>query len=553
MRVSSGVCRTLMVLLIVSSLCGSAVVVATDGAADTQKNATNYGLDELRSGGTNIAGAAPSLRWLGSDAAVYVDRPYSNPLKSSGDEDWRVEKLLRSGETVHTNELRLHYQGQRSATERTYTLVVVYWRSGTHEVAQNGTTVTEPAAVNQTVEHKEITFSSGFDTASVDLRGHYDHPVHVTMWVQGHGDTARWTFTHKSLATAQTVTTQTAGERLWWLVKNYAIWIILFGLVGAAGSLWAVKRAGRGPGLGLGTWAFLIALVSFGAVMWNYNGVASLFVKGPKILALVTVALLTIPWVESQEDRLQKILFVRPVVTDAVSASGDAAKDAVYLELAEHTVAELADGTLSIVKAGPLKFLARVLGGSAPLQGARDMAKTEVRADGSTKHDRVVWVDPDVEEIVDYAPESIALRKPSSTMLQVGGVALGLLIVNHGWLHVGPLSWLAWVGLGIVGLSCFRVRSGHAKVEPASAHQRSAHVTTMLVSKEMDDAATLDDARKETYKERAKSSKDVEEVVELRDDTLLKEMLGLDIGAAIKGDDSADSGPATGSGAPSDD
>ncbi|WP_231183495.1 hypothetical protein [Haladaptatus sp. DYF46] len=551
MRGVSGVARTLVVLLLVTSFVGSALVVSADGAADNTKTNATYGLGELRNGGTHVSGAAPSLRWLGDDAAVYVDREHTNPLRDGGSEDWRVEKLLRSGETVNTNEVRLHYQGPRSADERTYELVVVYWTPGEQEVARNGTTVTEPAALNQTVERKEVTFASAFDTATVELRGHYERPVRVTMWIADNRNTARWTFTHKSLATAQTVTTQTAGERLWWLVKNYVVWIILFGLVGAAFALWAVKRAGRGPGLGLGTWAFLIGVGGFLALLWNYEGVSTLFVQGPKILAAVTVALLTIPWIEGQDDRLQKFLFVRPVVTDAVSASGDSAKDAVYLELAEHTVAELSDGTLSIVKSGPFKFLARVLGGSAPLQGARDMAQTEVRADGTTRHDRVVWIDPNVDDIVDYSPESLSLQRPASLVLQLGGVALGLLVVNAGWLHVPALKWLGWLGLAFVAVMSLDVRSGHAKIEPASAHQRSAHVTTMLTSKEMDDAATLDDARKETYKERAKSSKDVEDVVELRDDTLIREMLGLDISAGINPDDS-DDGP-SGSGAPADD
>jgi len=358
------------------------------------------------------------------------------------------------------------------------------------------------------------------------------------MWVESAPETARWRFTHKSLATAQTVSTQTAGERLWWLVKNYVIWIVAFGLVGASVSLWSIRRAGAGPQMGVGTWAFLIGIVGFVALLWNYEGIATVFARGPKVLAAATVALLMIPWVEGQDDRLRKFLFVRPVVTEAKSASGAEAKDALYLELAEKKVTELPDGTLSVVKAGPIKFIARVLGGAAPLQGARELGQTEVRADGSTSHDRVVWIKPDVEEIVDYEPESIGISRPPDLSLIVGAIGLTLLVLNASWLGVSVIGWLAYGMIGFTVLTAFEIRSGHAKVEPATAHMRSAHVTTMVASKDMDDAETLDEARKETYKERAKSSKDVEEVVEVRDDTLIKEMLGVDVDATVRADDS---------------
>jgi hypothetical protein len=88
--------------------------------------------------------------------------------------------------------------------------------------------------------------------------------------------------------------------------------------------------------------------------------------------------------------------------------------------------------------------------------------------------------------------------------------------------------------MGFCALTAFEVRSGHGKIEPATAHQRSAHVSTMLLSKEMDDAETLDDARREVYEERSKSSKNVEEVVEVRDETLIQEMLDADVSASVR-------------------
>mgnify|MGYP000444501962 CR=1 FL=1 len=536
--VSSGTLGVLAVLVLVGSILGAAAFGVAAGAQSTES--TDYELSELRQGGQQVAGGAPSYRWVESDVSMYVDRRHTNPLKSGGGEDWQVEKLLRPGETVNTNTVRFHYQGPRGTSNRTYTVHVVYWQEGTREVERNGSTVERTVAVNQTHETHELTFGGAFDTTELDLRGHYDEPVRVTMWVDESPDVARWTFQHKSLETAQTVTTQTAGDRLWWLVSNYVLWIVAFGLVGASISLWAIRRAGAGPQMGVASWAFLIGIGGFFAIMWNYEGIATLFARGPKILAATTVALLMIPWVEGQDDRLRKNLFVRPVVTEAVSASGQEARDALYLEIAEKKVTELPDGTLSVVKPGPIKFLARVLGGAAPLQGARDMGKTEVRAEGSTRHDRVVWITPDADEIVDYAPETISLHRPPELSLKIGGIALTLLVINASWIGASVLSWLAYAGLGFTVLTALEVRSGYAKIEPATAHERSAHVTTMVASKEMDDAQTLDEARRETYKERAKSSKDVEEVVEVRDDTLIKEMLGVEVDASVRSADSGD-------------
>jgi hypothetical protein len=538
--VSSGVARVLVGIVLVSSVIGGSIVVAADGnggnGATVSKNAS-YDLDELRRGGKSVSGTAPSYRWLGEDASVWVDRAHTNPLKDGGDEKWRAEQLVTPGETVNTNKIRLHYQGARSTDNSTYDLHIVFWERGTRNKTTPNGTVQVPAAVNQTHVERDVTFPSAFSVTEVPLRPHYDRTVRVTMWIED-VDGARWTFKHHSLDTARTVTTQTAGERTWWLIKTFGVWILLFGIIATAATQWAVKRAGAGPQLGLLTWAFVIGLGGFVALIVNYEGIATLFVRAPKVLAAVTVALLTVMWLEGQDDRLRKILFVRPVVTDAVSASGAEAKDALYLEMSEKKVAELTDGTLSVVTAGPIKFIARVLGGAAPLMGARDMSKTEVRADGDTSHDRVVWITPESEEILDYAPETIDLERPPDLSLGIGATGIVLLVGNSAWIGGVPIvQYLAYAMLGFGALTALKVKSGHAKIEPANVHQRSAHVTAMQLSQEVADAETLDKARKETYKERAKSSKDVEDVVELRDDTLVSEMLGIDVSASVNGDD----------------
>ncbi|MEA5387234.1 hypothetical protein VB779_09340 [Haloarculaceae archaeon H-GB11] len=307
--------------------------------------------------------------------------------------------------------------------------------------------------------------------------------------------------------------------------------MLIFGFVAVAAVYTMLRRAGGGPQMGYFAWMLLIGVGGFMAIMTNYQGLATLFVRGPKLLAALTVLLLTIPIIEGHDDRLDSYLFVKPVVTDAVSASGEKAKDALYLELAERKVTNLR-GERSVIRPGPLKFLARVIGGKAPLIGAPEMAKTEVKAKGSTKHDHVVWVRPDSEDVVDDESEGFEISKPSRESWAIAASGLGVLIAAP-FLGQPWLQYLGGVGLVVLAFDAITIKSGYARVDPAPAHQRSAHVTMMLGTSEFDDAETLEDARKETYKERARSSKDVEEVLELRDGSLVQEMMGVDVSATV--------------------
>lgn len=491
---------------------------------------SGFGVDELREGGEQVSDDVESLRVLDDGNALFVDTAPTNPLQPDASGSLKAGDVVEPGDRVEVRDLRFKSLSTESFSD---TLHIVYWQVGDRQVERNGTVVSEQVATNVTHDKAKLDLNGSFATDTVQLR-RFSEPTRVTMWLDSAPDTARWSFTYRTSPTAQQVTTDTAGERLWWLAESFLFWMLAFGFTGFAVVRWMRKRAGAGPQMGIGTWVLLLGISSFIAVAAAFQGIASLFVRAPLLLSGFAATIMLIPYLED-DSGIRRHMLIQPVVTDAVSAAGESAKDVLYLRLKSIRVVENSDETLSVVKPGPIKFLARVLGGSAPLTNAADMEQTKVKAKGS-KFDRVTWIAPGADEILDYQPEHFQFKRPTDRALLVSGVGLSLIVANS--VLVGS-SLLGWLGAAISVLSLLTgitVKSGHAKVEPASAHVRSAHVTAMLLSKDMDEAETLDEYRESTYRERAKSSKDVEKVVALRDQTVVSEMLGVDVGATADDD-----------------
>lgn len=523
--------RTLVALVFLTSLPITAAVGAAQSGASSGDEFT---LDELTRSGTQITNGPPSLRWLGDDHGVYIDYKRTNPLLRGGGEDWQVQQLLRPGSTVKMNELRFHLQGSRSAGNATFDVHLVYWQEGRREFERNGTTVERVVPVNVTHVEKQVSFSGPFDTATIDLRPHYDESYRVTMWIEGY-DGARWRFRHHSVATSRTVETTTAGERLWWLLKDFVLWILLFGFIAAGLSLWAIRRAGTGPMIGMFWWAVIIIFVGLISLVINYEGLATMFIRGPKVLAFITVGLLTIPLLEGQEDRLKKIVAIKPVVTEGKLASGETALDSVEFEEEILYVTDTSSGRHIRVSAGPVKFLARLAGGFAEIPRLREKLKTKIDLTGRTGYDSMVIVDHKAEEVAPYESEGFSWTYPETRaglawfFGTMGGLGAILLLT----MGSGSLWFLGIAALPFV----LDVEQGEADLEPAPAHSRPALVSILLMAKEFKEAETVEDATSEMVRERAKTTKDVQEQIELRDDTIVSELLGGDVSATIKQED----------------
>lgn len=514
---SSGARGLFALLLVVSGVAATVAVVPTAASpADSTNASSSYALEDLRNDGQQIGGAAPSMRWYQTarmDEALYIDYQNSNPLRrSGGDESYQADELLEAGSTVDVNTLTIHSQGG-GLGERTHTLHIVYWQ--TRVVNESGTETVVATNVSETTT--QVTFSRAFDTAEIDLRNNPEK-YQVTMWLEG-SESARWRFAHQSRKTSAAVSTDTAGERLWWLISNYALWVLGFGFLIFGGVFLAKKKAGAGPQLGTLTWAFGLSILGGGLLLFAYDSVADLFVDAPKLLALATVLLLAIPVLEG-ETHLSKWLFLKPELLDATSAAGEDAKDAAEALLDERTVVRMPDGDLAVVEPGLLKFFARLFGEAAHLEGQSEIAM-EMRTTGS-KHDQIIFADPEGEEALDYDSEGWTFDPPTtmSGLLPLGAVATALALVG------GGLFDAAWIGAAALPLLSIRPAGGEARLEGAVGHTRPAFVTMMYGAREFDQAKTLAEARERIVREVAKNERDVEQALDRRDTTLLEELLG---------------------------
>lgn len=518
--------RTIALVALVL-LAGLPAVGAAAGApaVSPQSNATSsgaghsYSLDELRQGGTQPANRAPSTRWLSDYSSVWVDYPHTNPLKQDGSSEWQAEQILEPGSMVRSKTLRFHYSGPRNGDSHSYQLRVVYWQVGTESVESKNGTVTRQVAQNVTSETKTLKFDGSAGVAKVDLRSYYDRPVRVTAWVVGKQDTARWRFKYHTLRTEQAVSTNTAGERAWWALKNFVLWALCLGFGMIAAVFGLKRRAGAGPQKGTLWWVMVLVIGGGILIAASYNSIAELVVDGPQILAIVTVALLAIPLIEAERD-LSKWLWLKPKLVDSVSASGGEALDALKFEEDSRSVVRMPNGRLAVVSSGILKFVARVFGGAAYLEGVEEMP-TESRATGRTSHDRICWTSASAETALEYEPEGWTFKMPTTLreLIPVAVAAIALAVVGQAILSTSALGVLA------LPLLALRPRSGSARWQPANAQQRAAYITALYAAIEHDEAETLEESRRKVLREMAQNQKQVEKALEQKDATLLEEVV----------------------------
>jgi len=331
--------------------------------------------------------------------------------------------------------------------------------------------------------------------------------------------------------------------------------LLLVGLLVRA----AIERAGAGPQWGIGQWAGLMGVSAFiGFFFGPVESFADLLVYAPTVLAILLVAVAGIVALETWEDGAENVLFIKPDVEDIVSAGGREARDAIVAGSDDELVVDMPDGSTSIVRAGPLKFLARVFGSAAKVRGA-DVMKTAVELEGS-QHDQLVFVQPDSEDVdlqdeptaedvdlqdelddgleewesdpssaINYRPEEWELSTPDletwdgrfravAISAAIGAGAVAINGVFGLWFAAGGAALAAtlWLARPVPGAATFR---------PAPGHLRSAMITAMVMSSEVAEAETLDEARQQNIRLQAQSERDVEEALADQDATLTEALL----------------------------
>lgn len=503
-------------------------------------------VDELRQGGRQISGAAPSTRWVDGGGAVYVDYQDPNPLMLSSGDSWEAGKILEPGGLVETRNLRFHSQRPRDAGASEYTLTIVYWSTEERTIeGPEGETRAETALANVTVDTAGVGFSESFDSSDVRLRKS-DGERFVTMWlVDSDGqrvDGAQWTFRHRTAATSEAAGISTMGDLYGWVGKWIAIPLIVGIFIVAYLSMMSIRRAKSGPGMGLIFWGLSLGAISVTAVGVGWFWLADWFVAVPLAIpaGLSFVTLIVI--LETYERDVDEIEFIKPVLELTESPTGGVSLDAVSVETTTEKVAKVGK-VPSVIRDGIRPFLARCFSHSAALEGAEAL-ETDVAVE-SGDHDGKIWVHPRADEPLEYDPEGWQIDAPNPAdrgawlvlLLIVGGLAV---VLGSVWLFVSPVLAIV-AGALLLGVATLRPEGGRAVVDPAGVHGRQAFISMVYLAREIDNADTISEAREKIVRKEARSEKDVEKALTERDSTLVSEMFNTDVSEAVgefDGDDS---------------
>jgi hypothetical protein len=546
---------------------GSGAAAGSGGGSDSDDSSESstttspngsYTLAELRQDGQHPSDAPPSVRQAGDRMVWLIHWPAKALWANVGDPQDDERQFVGEGDAVSRNSVYLRTINTGGGGD--LTLRVVSYKVEERTVETDSGVTTKEVITGLEERTVDVSLSAGWSTAEIPLP-RLDEDRNVLIYAESAPETLRWTFRHEPVATSQAAAISTEGDYLWRLATDVFIPTLIGLLIIGALARKAIQRAGAGPQWGLGQWAGLIAISGFvGYLFGPVESTADLLVYLPTTLAILLVAVAGIVLLESWEDGAQDVLFIKPDVKPVVSAGGKEARDAIVSAADDELVVDMPDGSTAIVRSGPMKFLARVFGSAAKVRNA-DVMKTAVELEGS-QHDQLVFVAPDdhkpdledeptadiddLEELDDqdgrlddwerdpssaisYRPEGWELTAPDLSTwdgrfktLAIGAALAAGSVAIYGWL--GPLFA---AGVGAAGTAVWLAEPvpGAATFQPAPGHLRSAMITAMVMSSDVADAETLDEARQQNIELRSQSERDVEEALAKQDSTLLEALL----------------------------
>jgi hypothetical protein len=494
-------------LLIVPTVGALAATDSPSTAPQMASNATGeYTIDELREDGTHYS--KPSARIAEGHVYWMTHQPAEQP--------WASEKQLVDRDTIKSDTLYLN-SIRVEPEPKTFRLTAVFWDKETVDVTENNRTTTKQVARNVSALDLSVTLGKGWPTAELDLP-HHQTPTQMTIWIQGLDEEARWTYTHHSIATTNSVPIDSEGDYLYRASTEF----IFPTIIGAFVVGWLVKRAldaaGVGPMWGYAPWIVLISVVTGGILASMFGSFAEVFVHLPYIVAAYTVAIFGVILLETYEPRVVSATFIQPLPEAARSASGNHALDARKCRKRTEKVLKSTDDGIAVVRSGFFPFLARIWGKTAKIRGIENL-DTEIEVVDDDEN--IFVVSPGDEQIIEYEPEGFEWGA-SAKMVVVAAAAAA---IGLGYYHSPAMGAFGGVATVAVGAGIWlQATDGYARIEPAPAHLRSAWVSSMFLTKEADEAETLRESRKKRVQEMAKNEKHVEKELEERDKTLLQEM-----------------------------
>jgi len=562
----------LVVLLVGPTVTGIGGALAADGGqpatVETPENATaDYSLDDLQRNGKRYENAPASMRFLGDYGSATIRHTPVSP----GQSGWQY---LEPGTTVHANEVALRTVRLAPADDldESLNVTVVAWQKGTKEVPTENGTVTREAATNVSVYHHQVTLGRGYDLANISLPAHYEESYQITMWVEENPD-ARWRFTHESVKSTQGLPFPSTWGGYWqFTTSNLLIWIL--GAVGVVsiGVPASIRRTGRGPNMGLLFWAIVLglggALVGGGAYIWT----TSLLAAAPPVVAFLIAGVIGIVMLETMEYGVYRVAFMRLFTADTENPRGDLARAAEGGEFEIVTLAQTDEGPKAI-RNGIRPWLARLFSGGAPLYGLErlelefDLGSPEVSLTSSPA-DKLVFVDEDPEQLIDYEPETLSLDLPLSEydpeaeeerFSWAGAASVAFYAVLSGGLAffalqqsgIGGARTGAVVTAAVTLYALFTTaESGRAVFVPAVGCTQDATATAMYREAELDEYETLEAALNALVEERNSNDELLDTLEEMDAESVVKEASSRDTspGNFVGGSDSPSSSTASAGG-----
>jgi hypothetical protein len=537
--------------------------IATPSVA--QEDGQEYNLSDLKPYGVEQAqeGAPPSMRWL----SQYGSATIRHEPQGIGSEKWTY---LEPGGTVHDDEITLQTVRVAPASEldETLNVTVVSWQRGEREVVKGNQTVTRPTAKRVNVRRAEVRLGRGYDNATIDLPSHYDETWQISMWVEEYPD-ARWRFEHRSVETSRSVPFEADWGGFWSYNASHLLIPLLIGVtfvgIGVPSSL---RRTARGPNIGFLKWSIALALIAGFLASSAYVWTASLLASAPIVVAGVIAALLGIIMLETIEYGVYDVIFLRLFQEKGANPRGEVAAKVQGGEYGRVTLANVEGGVIALTD-GLESWLARLFCGGAYLQLPEEMemefslGKSEVSL-ASSPADKLLFVDHDVENLIEYEPEHLELDLPLTSVVdeETGETTWNLngIATVATYLAIGsaagyggakamtlptPEAGLA-LGLVVVAVKWTRAVDGKAWYQPALGHTEDAVATAMYYDNEIQEYERLEEALQAIVEERHSEDDIVAKLAELSDENVVTKAYDRDTSAEDFIDDSGESAAAGG-------
>jgi hypothetical protein len=530
----------LVVLLVGPTVAGIGALAADGGQSATAENESEYSLDDLKENGKQYENAPDSMRFLGDYGSATVRHTPVSP----GETEWQY---LEPGTTVHSNQvtLRTVRLAPEDEIDESLNITVVAWQKGTKEVPAENGTVTRPAAENVSVYRHQVDLGRGYDLANISLPAHYDDTYQITMWVEENPD-ARWRFTHESVESTKGLPFPATWGGYWqFTTTNLLLWILAAtGLVAIAVPA-SIRRTGRGPNMGLLFWAIVLglggAIVGGGAYIWT----TSLLTAAPPVVAFLMAGVIGIVMLETMEHGVYRVAFIRLFTDETENPRGDLARSAEGGELEVVTLAQTEEGPKAITD-GIRPWLARLFSGGSPLYGLDrlelefDLGSPEISLTSSPA-DKLIFVDEDPEQLIDYEPETLLFELPLTeydpeteeerwSWTGVASVAfyavlsggLAFLALQRSGIGGARTGAVVTAGLALYGLFT-TAEPGRAVFVPAVGCAQDATATAMYREAEIDEYETLEQALNALVEERNSNDELLDTLEEMDAESVVKE------------------------------